>query len=335
MNINSISTGYGYSDQNRNNSSNDFSKDKPNTGVINSNNRYTGEEASKIEILKEKYTKLAEANKRRQNPRKYIFDKYYNKNATNYMKGLSEQQRDYGYSTEMRMTFQGTMDYYFGDDALNNEPTIYDEVEQANRKLYNRQEVNNQLKVLFEKNNVSIPDNLRLTFKIDPYTYHLTASGTEDSSLINKIEQLLNSGDNSKELFLHIIKSKFNDSEQCTQEKLEKYRLNLEIKKYTGYDLKDLKIVDGKFTAEDGKDIGEVYSNELKYNYSIAAKYKGDILAYYSGQINNLAKNGYNSIEDLVLSIDYENGSLYDVGQKFNFGEGKTQWIERLREKIG
>ncbi|ADL51138.1 DUF4885 domain-containing protein [Clostridium cellulovorans] len=331
MNINSISTGYGYAEQSK---KNDSSKDKTNNGVINSNNKYSGEEERQIGILKDKYSRLAEANKRRQNPRQYIFDKYYNQNSPSYMKGLTEQQRDYGYTTEMRMTFQGTMDYFFGDDALGSEPTIYDDIEQANKKLYNRQEVNNQLKSLFKDNNVIIPDNLKLTFKIDPYTYNLAVSGTEDSNLINTIEQLLNSGDNSKELFLHIIKSRSDDSEQCTQEKLEKYRLNLEIKKYTGYDLKDLKVANGKFTTEEGADIAGVYSEALKYNYSIAAKYKGDILAYYSTQLNSLAKNGFDSIQDLVLSIDYKNGSLYDVGQMYNFGEGKTQWIEKLKEKI-
>lgn len=35
-------------------------------------------------------------------------------------------------------------------------------------------------------------------------------------------------------------------------------------------------------------------------------------------------KNGFNSIPDLVLSIGYENGSLQDIGQKQNYGAGKS-----------
>lgn len=58
MNINSISTGYGYAEQSK---KNDSSKDKTNNGVINSNNKYSGEEERQIGILKDKYSRLAEA----------------------------------------------------------------------------------------------------------------------------------------------------------------------------------------------------------------------------------------------------------------------------------
>ncbi|MBR0611468.1 DUF4885 family protein, partial [Bacillus altitudinis] len=41
-------------------------------------------------------------------------------------------------------------------------------------------------------------------------------------------------------------------------------------------------------------------------------------------QLFDLAKNGFDSIPDLVLSISYQNGSLQDIGQQVNYGVKKT-----------
>jgi len=43
-----------------------------------------------------------------------------------------------------------------------------------------------------------------------------------------------------------------------------------------------------------------------------------------------LAKKGFENSPDLVLSIDYKNGSFYDVGQSENLGVGKRDWIDKL-----
>ncbi|PWN86040.1 DUF4885 family protein, partial [Bacillus altitudinis] len=46
--------------------------------------------------------------------------------------------------------------------------------------------------------------------------------------------------------------------------------------------------------------------------------------SHYGAQLFDLAKNGYDSIPDLVLSISYQNGSLQDIGQQVNYGVKKT-----------
>jgi hypothetical protein len=55
------------------------------------------------------------------------------------------------------------------------------------------------------------------------------------------------------------------------------------------------------------------------------------MISSYGKDLYELAQNGFNSVPDLILSIDYENNSFYDVGQSENFGTGQTQWIEQLK----
>lgn len=50
--------------------------------------------------------------------------------------------------------------------------------------------------------------------------------------------------------------------------------------------------------------------------------------------LKKLAKDGFNSVPDLVLSIDYQNGSFYDVKQSENFGTEKSGWIKEWKEAL-
>ena len=64
---------------------------------------------------------------------------------------------------------------------------------------------------------------------------------------------------------------------------------------------------------------------------STPEEYKGIAFDGYSANLSKLAKKGFENVPDLVLSIDYKNGSFYDVGQSENFGTGKTKWIDELK----
>ena len=50
--------------------------------------------------------------------------------------------------------------------------------------------------------------------------------------------------------------------------------------------------------------------------------------------LKKLAKDGFDSVPDLVLSIDYQNGSFYDVKQSENFGTEKSGWIKDWKESL-
>ncbi|RFU63593.1 DUF4885 domain-containing protein [Bacillus sp. V59.32b] len=97
--------------------------------------------------------------------------------------------------------------------------------------------------------------------------------------------------------------------------------------------MKNLIVSDGKFVTEDGTDIFEIYKNGLRKNpYNAAGS--GIMAAHYGPQLYALAKNGFDSIPDLFLSIGYENSSLQDIGQKESYGIGKTNWIQEWKASV-
>ena len=165
---------------------------------------------------------------------------------------------------------------------------------------------------LFSKNGITIPNDTSLTFTIDPNYFKLIVSGSKDEALINQLESLLNTDNNSRVLFFHIMKSRSDDSAQFTPEKLDKFRLINQIKKVTGYHLKDLEIINGKFITENGTNIFDIYKEELLKN-PYTARHANIAASHYGAQLYELAKNGFDSIPDLVLSIVYKNGSLQDM----------------------
>ena len=56
---------------------------------------------------------------------------------------------------------------------------------------------------------------------------------------------------------------------------------------------------------------------------------KSSMYYYYHNRLSQVAKY-YNVTEDMVLSIDYRNGSLYDVNQRKQYGVGQMQWINDM-----
>ncbi|MGD8190518.1 DUF4885 family protein [Brevibacillus ginsengisoli] len=236
------------------------------------------------------------------------------------------------YSAELSWLHNGkAYSYDMRDSLFREDAPIQGEVEVAERKAYNRQKVNEQFKQLLEKYGINIPNDLKLTFTINPNNYKLTVTGTDDAELTRLLEDALNSAQNANELFIHIIQSRSHDSNQFTNEKYDKYNLVRVIKNATGYNLGDLKVVDGKFVTEDGTDIFEVYKNALLKNPYVHQEDFRVMTAHYGSQLYELAKRGFDSIPDLFLSIDYENGSLHDIGQKESYGTGKTDWIKKLK----
>lgn len=75
------------------------------------------------------------------------------------------------------------------------------------RKYISLDQVNKQLQAVLDQYHIAIPADAALTFTITPIDYQVKVSGTDDEQLIHQIEQILQSGENSKQLFLHIMKS--------------------------------------------------------------------------------------------------------------------------------
>ncbi|MBS4749359.1 MULTISPECIES: DUF4885 family protein [Bacillus] len=298
--------------------------DSKGQSAIKSTNEVMTESDRRMKILDEKYEKINEQNKRFKDPHGHIFDKYRNPYSPYFRSDLTKPERDAAYSMEIGWANHGRGGYYnFNDAAFRNENRYDPTQESVEKKLLNRQKVNEQLQALFSTNGLNIPKNANLTFTIDPNHFKLVVSGSTDESMINQIEDILNTSNNTRELFFHIMKSRNDDSTQFTPDSLAKFHLVNQIKTVTGYNLKDLSIVNGQFVTDTGANIFDIYKEELLKN-PYTAENARIAASHYGAQLFDLAKNGYDSIPDLVLSIGYENGSLYDIGQKVNYGVKKT-----------
>lgn len=117
---------------------------------------------------------------------------------------------------------------------------------------------------MLDRFQIDIPKDTTLTISITPIDYKVKVSGTDDEELINQIEKLLETGENSKELFLHIMKSLSSDSAQYSLDAYQKYQTAREMYEVTGYHVKDLEVIDGRFVTPDGRDLLDVYKEELE-----------------------------------------------------------------------
>ncbi|MFA6741614.1 MAG: DUF4885 family protein [Arcobacteraceae bacterium] len=302
--------------------------------VIQSRNGYVNPEQEKqIKMLKEHYSKMNEENKKFDYPYNHIFDKYKNTSSPYYVQGLTKEERETAYSQEINYLKNGHLLTYGPNDAvLRDEPSRYGDVEVAERKAYDREKVNGQFQSLLDKYNISIPKDTKLSFTIDPNTLKATVTGTDDETLAKSVEDVINTADNAKQLFLHIMSSRSDDSTQYNGTSSSKYSLVQNIKDVTGYNLKDLEIKDEKFVTEEGTDVFEIYAKKINENPNKSDFTKQMSIASDGAELAKLARNGFDSVPDLVLSIDYQNGSFYDVKQSKNFGTQKNGWINELKQ---
>lgn len=302
--------------------------------VIQSTNPYESESDIRIKILDEKYSRINAINKTKSDPLGYIKDKYQNSKSPYFRSDLSAAERQAAYDNETEWLFKGKAQNYNLQDAAFRNVTFHGEVETENAKVYQRSQVNQQLQVLLNRNHIHIPQGTELTFTITPIDYKVQVIGTDDEALIEQIEQVLQSGDNSKELFLHIMKSLSSDSAQFSEEAYKKYQVTREMYDVTGYHLKDLKVVDGRYLMPDGRDLLDVYKEELEKD-PVQKQTASYAISYYRSELSKIAEVGYDAIPDFILSIDFSNGSLRDVGQSKSYGTGDTKWLETLKHQKG
>ncbi|RXK11564.1 hypothetical protein CP965_13570 [Halarcobacter mediterraneus] len=276
---------------------------------------------------------MNEVNKTFENPERHIHVKYYNKNSPYYIEDMTKAERDIASHQEYSYLRNNKLSSYNSNDAvLRDRAPVFFDVEIAERKAYNREKVNEQFKQLLQLRGIEIEKDEKLTFTIDPYRYKVTVNGTEDESLKKKIEEVLETAENSRELFYHIVSSLSADSSQYSTDKSMKQAVIRAVSDATGYYLNELNVVDGRFVTEKGEDVFEIFEKSIKEDSSIPEFSKGYIITGYKEDMDELAQRGIDNVGDLVLSIEYENGSFYDIAQSENFGTGKTDWIEQMQK---
>ncbi|MCT7446569.1 DUF4885 domain-containing protein [Aliarcobacter skirrowii] len=305
-----------------------------NDTIINARlNGYVNEEIDKRDkILKEHYSKMYQENIKFESPVNHITDKYYTENSPYYIKGLTKEERNIASYTEIRhLTMKGEISEFMYDDAVlkGKKTPVFDDIMRAEENAYNREAVNNQFQTLLNKHGITIPKDEKLTFTIEPNYYTLKINGTKDENLAQAIEDILNkNSENVKQLFFHINYMKSDSSTQFTKEKEDKWNIVNSAKEFTGYNLADLEVKGDRFLAPDGTDLFRIFKNNFDERYPNPGFDKNTILIYYENQLTELARKGFENVPDLVLSIEYKNRSFYDIGQKENYGTGKTAWIE-------
>lgn len=305
--------------------------------VIQARNGYVNpEQEARIKMLNDYYPKVVEENNQFENPYNHIWDKYNNISSPYYKQGLTKEEREATYTNEFNFQRWGkdSGTYDLRDSMFRNRDnsSLNDNVNVAEEKAFNREKVNSQFQSLLDKYNISIPQDTKLSFTIDPNTLKAIVSGTDDTALAKSVEDVINTADNAKQLFLHIISSRSDDSTQYNGASDSKFNLTQNIKNVTGYNLKDLEIKDGKFVTEDGTDVFQIYAKKINENPKLSDFTKQMTLGSDGAELAKLAKNGFDSVTDLVLSIDYQNGSFYDVKQSENFGTQKNGWIKELKQ---
>ncbi len=181
--------------------------------------------------------------------------------------------------------------------------------------------LNNQIDALFKKSGISVPPDVNLVFSIDPNDYRISVSGV-DGSLKDKIEEVLNEGGNAKALYNHILLSESNyrkTSTQITDDGRSKYSLAKVIKEYTGYDMRDMTVMNGAFITPDNRDLltlfGKAY-REANPPHLMCQDHVSYLIRDVSKRLSELAKNGYDSVPDMVLQISWKNGLLHDMHQQ-------------------
>lgn len=299
---------------------------------IKHNNKYESESDNRMMLMQEKYSKIHEENMRYTDPEKHISNKYSNQYSKEFRHDLSPEERDTAWRAEMNMLQDGKVGFYSVYDSLfRDSDSINGIIANHQEKAFQRDQVNRQIQDLFSKNNITIPNDENLTFSINPNDFQVTVTGSKSIQLLQEIEKVLNDKTNGQELFLHIFQSSDSKSEQMTLEARRKYGLISTLRLETGYNLHDLEHKDEKFLTPDGQDVFELYLNRMRQN-PYTRNYVNDALATYGPTYQELTKSGFDTIPDLILSINYSNSKLQDIGQKENYSV--LHWLADLERSI-
>jgi hypothetical protein len=302
--------------------------------TINVSSGYSHEQKAEIIAITEAhYKSAAEANRKAlgvygkidikdpdtQNAARGLISAKY-KNNTN----LTPAQKKAAIQNEFNMTLFGHNKYPDGNDALFTGTSLGTHEFGGSKKNveYAEKQMNNQLNSLFTKNNISVPPNIKLLFSIDPKDFKVNVSGTNDDDLIKSIEKLLNHEENGKAIFDYIMKSapgfgstnNVFTSSQMTKEQVMKQALTDHVRNFTGLEMSDMQLVNGRFYTPEGKDLIELLSESTK-NGDRAEQASLD-MSFMKRELNSLAqRGGYNSVPSLQLSIGWQNNSIINLHQ--------------------
>ena len=305
-------------------------------------NLYKGPSGELKDKIDKMYEEINRKNKSFADPREHILRKYFDRTYLHYRVldgNFSSANRMEAYINEMRVLngekpSVSVIDYaYHGNEA----PRIHGEIESFRSAIHDRLNMDFQMSKLFEENNINIPSGVTLTFRSDLYTNRISVLGEADDSLKRRIESVLNQGGNSEVLSLHIAfsASSLAKSEQYSNEKSSLWNLANKIYRYTGYDMRDLEARDGSFFTKDGEDVIEkVAANVRSEVKGSTPTIQSAALGLLSSRVKYFSENGIYK-ENAYTDIEFKDGHLLDVRQKYKYGVGQNGWIHDMAKEKG
>lgn len=202
-------------------------------------------------------------------------------------------------------------------------------------KSYNRQMINKQLNNIFSKAGIDVPSNTTFVFSVDVNNYITVTGGSKE--LNQSMEKALNQGDNGSQLGHH-WKDCLSTSEIIKGQDSIKYRQYLKFimndlfKKYVGYGFGDFtRDENGKFLLPDGRNAWKTFIKATDAALANDPLFEaGSFAKSYDNMFHHIENNSDDYYPDYNLTFEYRNGSLYDIGQEEQYGDGQTNWIDKV-----
>lgn len=282
--------------------------------------------AKYVKAFNKHYEEVNEENKKFADPKQHIMEKYYDKKSPYYVDGLTNAERKICVENETNI-LQGDEIHCLYDPADMEEfggSNVFVREMEYNQET--RDTINAVVDHLFCKNGIVIPKDSALRLTVDPYDYYIHAEGV-DEEIAGRIEAALNQGKNGYNLYQHIYScnpQNYNETppDQYLQGDRDKMVLYHFVDKLTGLDLRKLENRDGKYYTPDGEELWSV----------LEKKADAFSLGEYKAIYDRIAQNGWDKSTDCNLSLDYKNGYLCDIDMEHGYGQGQTEWQNRVRK---
>lgn len=266
------------------------------------------------------------------NPRQHMWDKYKNPDSPYFRDYMTEKERDFAYTNELLLYKTGRLNHSLVFDYALRSERQYAHIS-TQEILVNqrtRDQIESAVANAIKQNGIELPEGATFELSVDPYDYHISVVGLEDSAIAEQIEKAINTGDNGMRLYHHIHacntdKFGFDTAEQYTKLDERKSGLFQMVKDQTGLDIRTLERKDGAILTPDGKDLWQVIMQIAAGLPTGDGKFGAD-MSYYKPAYDIIAKYGWTDGGGLALS--FQNGSLYDIGTDYGYGDTQNLWTK-------
>ncbi|MCQ2740194.1 MAG: DUF4885 domain-containing protein [bacterium] len=241
--------------------------------------------------------------------RQYLSQKYWGVDGIGYTKKFDDPETYAMYENDYNAICFGTVGGANRNDPRLNNPTQTLESYEAGQIKDRHDSISLNMENLLKNNGIELSANDNLLLSFNPYNFGVNVSGSDNKELLSKLTDLLSGTKNSQNLMYYAM----NLDSTINGDSLAKFRAYQEVKKYTDLDLSQLTLKDGEYYTSDGKALAELLKEGIE-NSSVGLEFKGTAYNYTKELVDRVAQKGWYSIEDLKISIAYnQNNGFYTL----------------------